>query len=152
MVAAAAQSTGILSPNSRIPMTQGGGQMTTQTLQYLQQMFTLINGLTPAIPCTCSNVGNVYSLTPFSISPILTDYLDYLSFPFVASASSTGTVTATVIPPGPPGGMPGTLATLPVLKNNGATPAGNGDIVNNLLYVLWYVDTLNSGNGAFVLK
>lgn len=145
-IPATAQATGILTPNPRVPLTNKDGTMNTQTLQFLQQLVTLVNGLTPAIPCTATNAGNVYTLVPFNISPYFEGYLDYLSFPFVAPATSTGLVTATVMP------TKGTLATLNVYKTNGSAQATTNDITINLFYQLFYVDSLNAGAGGFVLK
>lgn len=142
----AAQSTSLPTPNSRVPLTNKDGTMTVPTLQMLQRLITLVNGLTPGIPCNASFASNVYTLTPFSISPQFSNYLDYQSFPFVAPATSTGLITATVVP------TTGTIATLPVYKANGATQATTNDILINLFYVIWYVDSLNSGAGGFVLK
>jgi hypothetical protein len=98
------------------------------------------------VPCNCTNTGNVYKWTPLNISPSVSNYYSYWSFPFVASATSTGAVTATVVP------QTGTLATLPVYKTNGSAQASSGDITIGLFYVAYFVDYLNSGNGGFVIK
>ena len=146
MVAPVAQSPSLIPPNSQIPFTvTKNGQLTTTSLQLLQQYFKSINGAVPLISCNAANTGNVYTLTPLNISPALPNYFSFQSFGFVAPATSTGLVTATVVP------QTGSLATLPVYKNHGAAQATTNDITINLFYVAFYVDTLNSGNGGFVI-
>lgn len=151
MVAASAMTPSITPPNPRIAFTEPQtGLLTSSTgMQILTQHHQAINGLTPTVSCTCTNVGNVYTLTPFNISPNVANYYSYWSFAFVASATSTGTVTATVIPSSQ-STMTGVLPTLPVLKTHGSAAAGNADLTAGLFYVMYYVDTLNGGNGAFV--
>lgn len=137
----------ILSPNPRIPWIDAQtGQLSTTGLQMLQQMFTAIQGLTPTIACDEAFAANVYTLTPVNIAPNVPNYFDYWSFAFVATNTSTGSVTATVVP------RTGTLPTLKVYKTNGSAQAGAGDIVSGLFYVLYFVDSLDSGNGGLVLK
>lgn len=147
MVAATAMTPSLTPPNSRMAFVDSKTGLLTPTtgMQILTQHHQALNGLTPTISCTCTNVGNVYTLTPFNVSPLLSNYYSYWSFAFVAPATSTGTVTATVVPP------TGTLPTLPVLKTHGSAAAGTSDFTINLFYVMYYVDTLNSGNGAFVV-
>lgn len=147
MVAPAAQATSILPPNAQIPfINPQNGLLTNPALQVLQQIQTLINGLTPPIGCTATFASNKYTLTPLSIAPNVPSYLFSQAFMFVAPASSTGLVTATVVP------AKGVLATLKVFKTNGSAQATAGDITINLFYLLYYVDSLDSGNGGFVLK
>lgn len=144
--AAAAQIPSIIPPNSRIPWVDPKtGVLTNTALQIMQQIFKTLNGALPTIPCISTNANNVYTLTPFNVSPNIANYYDYQPFSFVASATSTGLVTATVVP------LTGSLATLPVYKNHGAAQATTNDIIINLFYVAYYVDTLNSGNGGFVI-
>lgn len=124
----------------------GAGQLSSTGLQMLQQMFSAIQGLTPTITCDVVSSSNVYTLTPVNISPNVPNYFDYWSFAFVADATSTGLVTATVVP------RTGALPTLPVYKTNGSAQATTNDITLGLFYVLYFVDSLNSGNGGFCLK
>lgn len=146
------QSGSILPPNARVPVVDEDGLLTSAGLAVLKQMQLLINGLTPTIACTALFTTNVYTLTPFSISPLpggptsSTYYTDFVAFAFVAPDTSTGVISATVVP------TSGALATLPVLKAFGATPAGAGDITSGLFYILFYVSNFNGGDGAFVLK
>lgn len=149
MVSAAAMRPSLTPPNPRIQLVETSkdkaGMLTSTGLSIMQQHHKTINGLTPVISCTCVNVGNVYTLTPFNVSPDVLNYYSYFGFAFVASATSTGTVSATVVP------TTGSLPTLPVLKSHGAAAAGANDLTVNLFYIFYYVDTLNSGNGAFVV-
>lgn len=146
MVAPAAMTPSITPPNPRIAFVDTkSGLLTANTgMQILTQHHQALNGLTPTISCTCTTVGNVYTLTPFPVSPNVANYFSYWGFAFVAPATSTGTVTATVTP------NTGMLPILPVYIAHGATPAGNTDLTINLFYILYYVDTLNGGNGGFV--
>ena len=145
-VAAAAVTPNIIPPNTSLPLTSQQGVLTTTGLQMLQQIQQAIKGLTPTVSCNCSNVSNVYTLTPLNIAPNVSNYYSYWGFAFVASATSTGLITATIVP------NTGTLPTLPVYKTNGSAQATTNDITINLFYLLYYVDSLNSGNGGFVIK
>lgn len=135
----------ILTPNPRIQLVNKDGTLTTQGMQLLQQHAGAINGGVPTVPATATHASNVFTLTPYNVSPQFGNYYDFQPFPFMAPANSTGPVTATVVPP------TGFLDTLPVYKDNGATQAGNGDIVNGRLYTLTYHSSLNSGNGGFTI-
>lgn len=146
MVAASAMTPSMTPPNTRIQLTDKQGVLSSTGLSILQQHHKVINGLTPTVSCTCTNVGNVLTLTPFNISPQVLNYYSYWSFAFVSPVTSLGTLTATVVP------TTGSLPTLPVLKTHGSAVAGSGDITINLFYILYYVDTMNGGNGAFVLQ
>lgn len=137
---------GILPPTATGEFVDKTGKLSNAGLNILQQFQSLVNGLAPTIACNEDFVANKYILTPVSISPQVKDYYSYWSFAFVASDNSTGAVTATVVP------RTGVLDTLKVYKDNGASQAGNGDIIADLFYVLYYVDALDSGNGGFVLK
>lgn len=135
----------ILPPNAVLPLVDKHGMLTTNGLQMLQQMFNTINGLTPTIACTAANTLNKYTLTPANIAPNFGGYTDFTSFAFVAPSTSTGVVTATVVP------NTGSAATLKVFKTNGSAQASSNDITINLFYLLFYVDSLDSGNGGLVL-
>jgi hypothetical protein len=97
-------------------------------------------------PCNASSVSNVITLTPLTASPLIEAYRDFEIYGFVADASSTGSVTMTVVP------KKGSLATIKAYKSNGATQAGSGDVVSGSFYLAIYVDSLDGGNGGFVLK
>lgn len=96
------------------------------------------------IPCSASGT-NVITLTPNSAAPLIERYVDYEIFPFVAANTSTGSVTATVVP------ATGTLATLKVYIDGGDTQAGSGDVVSGRLYLACFADHLDTGAGGFVL-
>lgn len=145
MVAASAMTPPLVPPNTRMTWTDKG-VLTSTAFSIMQQYYQSINGLTPTVPCTCVSTTNLCTLTPFNVSPQLKNYFSYWSFAFVADRTSTGVLTATITP------LTGTLPTLKIMKANGATQATTGDIVINLFYILYYVDTLDGGNGAFVLK
>ena len=134
-------------PNTRITWVEKSSQFLTSTaFSIMQAMYKTTNGLTPTIACTCVSTANLCTLTPFPISPQFKNYYSYMSFAFVADRTSTGLLTATLVP------TTGSTPTLKIMKADGASQATTGDIVINLFYILYYVDTLDSGNGAFVLK
>lgn len=122
------------------------GILSSSGMNMMQLIFNTINGLTPTIPCTAAYDTNLYVLTPFTVSPQFADYYDHASYAFVAPSNSTGLVTATIVP------RTGAAATLKVYKTNGSAQATSGDIVANLFYLLYYVSTLDGGNGGLVLK
>jgi hypothetical protein len=134
----------IIPPNAQLQLVNPNGTLTTNGMQFLTQLWTWVVDTNQVIPCTCTNSSNVYQLTPFPAPPSfnLPAYSDYSIYTFVASAGSTGSVTAQV----------GALGTINVYKSNGSTQAGNGDIVHNDLYLLIYNSNLNSAAGGFVLK
>lgn len=96
-------------------------------------------------PCDATGT-NVITLDPNDVHPLLEGYKFGDIFSFIAAGSSTGNVTATVVPD------KGALATLKVYINGGAAQAGNGDVVAGRFYLACYVHALDSGNGGFVLK
>lgn len=146
MVANSAVTSPIIPPSARIPFVdkETGVLSTSGGLNVLQQMFTSINGLVPTLACDVAG-SNVLTLTPVAISPQVIGYVSFLGMAFVAQNNSAGLVTAMLNLP------TGTLDTLPVYKDRGATQAAAGDILQNRFYIVYYVDTLNSGNGGFVL-
>lgn len=141
---------GTLAPLSRIngevpvvdPET---GKLTEYGVQVFNQWYNYINGSNRIIPCNASG-QNVITLTPLTASPVIDKYNDYEVFSFVAVDTSTGSVTATVVP------RKGTLATLKVYKSNGASQAGSSDVASGSLYLAIYNDALDGGTGGFVLK
>ena len=81
-----------------------------------------------------------------SNAPLVKQYADFDTFRFVATNTTTGSVTAQVVTP------QGSLSTLNVYKANGSAGAGSGDITAGFQYDLTFVDSLNSGSGGFVLR
>jgi hypothetical protein len=137
----------ILTPAARLPFVDPKtGMLTIPALQLLQQHAQALTGGVPSIPSTATHASNVFTLTPYSNSPQFANYFDFQPWHFMAPATSTGLVTATVVP------LTGVLPTLPVYKNNGGTQANSGDIVANRIYTAMYHSGLNSGNGGFVLS
>ena len=134
-------------PNTRMTWVEKTRVLATQAFSVMQGMYTAINGLTPIIPCTCVSASNVYTLTPFPVSPQFSNYYDYVGFSFVADASSTGPVTLTVTP------KTGTLPTLPVYLASGVQ-VNNADMTAGLFYIAYYVDTypIGVGTGGFSLR
>lgn len=144
-IPASAQIPSLLQPAQKNPFVDGAQLLTNNGWQVLQGIFGFVNGTCRIIPCNASGT-NVITLTMLQVSPLVKGYFDYDTYRAVAANTSTGTVTALVVTP------QGTLATLKVFKSNGASQATAGDIVSGLLYDFTYVDSLDSGNGGFVVK
>lgn len=132
------------------PNSQAPPQLSGTARLALQQMHDYVVNMCRTFPCNSSTTNNVITLTLLTISPSLVQYADYDSFRFVADASTSGTVTALVVTN--VNNNATSLATLPVYKNNGGTAAGNGDITSGNQYDFTFVDSLNSGNGGFVMR
>jgi hypothetical protein len=128
----------IVDPQTGIP--------TIQFLQAYERFRQYVNGSNRVIPCSASTTSNVITLTPNDATPLLEGYRDYDVFIFEADATSTGDVTATVVP------KTGSLATIKVFKTDGAAQATTGDIVSGSLYLFCFVDALDSGAGGLVAK
>jgi hypothetical protein len=135
----------LLQPQQRNPLTDSSGLLTNNGWQTLQGMFGFINGTNRIVPCNASGT-NVITLTMLDTSPLVQGYYDFDTYRAVAAATSTGSVTALVATP------QGNLGTVKVFKTNGSVQAGAGDITSGLLYDFVYVDSLDSGNGGFVLR
>jgi hypothetical protein len=112
----------------------------------LDAVFNFVNGCSRLIPCNASTTTNVITLTMLPTSPLVKQYADFDTFQFIADATSTGTLTALVVTP------QGSLGTKNVYKTNGSAQATTGDVTSGLQYQLTFVDSLNSGNGGFVLR
>jgi len=121
------------------------GNLSDHGLQLLNQYYNFIVGMNRLTPCNASGT-NIITLTPLTASPLIEKYQDFEVFTFVAAATSSGSVTMTVVP------RKGTLATLKAYKTSGAAQAGAGDIVSGSLYFAIYNDALDSGAGGFVIK
>lgn len=134
-------STRLVNPQTGVPETHG--------LQRIERLRSYVTGMGRIIPCSCVSAGNFLTLSPNGNggedgeSPLIEgEYKLGDGFIFELDASSTGNVTATVVP------KTGTLPTLPVHIDDGATQAGNGDLVAGNLYIAYFAPVL----GAFVLK
>lgn len=133
-------------PNSRIPVVDPDtGILNSTGIGQLTDMLNYFIGTSRIIPCTETGT-NILALTMLSVAPLIKQYNDYDTYSFVAAATSTGTLTANVISP------QGAFATLKVFKTNGSAQATTGDVVIGLHYTLTFVDSLDSGNGGFVLR
>lgn len=136
----------IVSPPLDMKIVDDDGFPTSVMRQFLQQMHAYIVNMTRVIPTNCTNVGNVYNLTVLSPSPLIQRYNDHDIYSFVASATSTGSVTGNVTT------NSGALSTLKWYKTNGAAQAGSGDIVSGSLYLAIFNDALDGGAGGLVIK
>ncbi len=138
--------TGIVDQLQGIPVVDPKTGLPTPFLtQLLQDLINRNQAGNRVIPCDASGT-NTITLTPFSVSPLIDGYKDYDICAFVAADTSTGSVTATVVP------KKGALATVKVYKTAGAAQAGAGDVVLNSLYLAVFNDALDSGAGGLVLK
>lgn len=143
----------IETPNANAPAVEPRtGLYTMQELQRQNKARNYVVGMGRIIPCSCTGT-NVLTLTPNGNgsqdgeSPLLEgDYKFGDTFLAVAENTSTGAVTATVVP------KTGTLPSLKVYKDNGASQAGSGDITQNLLYSFQYAPHLDGNAGGFVRK
>jgi hypothetical protein len=145
-ISTAATATPIHKPNGIFPVVDlQTGCWTEHGLQMLSQYYNFIVGMNRITPCNASGT-NLITLTPLDATPLIEKYADYEIFSFVAANTSTGSVTATVVP------KKGTLATIKVYKTNGAAQAGAGDVVAGSQYLAIYNDALDSGAGGLVVK
>jgi hypothetical protein len=133
-------------PNSQFPFVDlKTGYLSEHGNQLLSAWYNFIVGMNRTTPCNATGT-NVISLTPLDASPLITAYVDYEIYSFVAANTSSGAVTMTVVP------RSGTLATLKAYKTSGAAQAGSGDIVAGSLYLAIYNAALDSAAGGFVIK
>jgi hypothetical protein len=114
-----------------------------QAFSLFDQMFADTGNL-GVIPCLVTGT-NTLVLTPISsaFAPNVLAYTNYLTFSFLAGATSTGAISASVAG----------FASLPVYISDGGTvtQAGAGATTAGALYSISYVSSLNSGNGGFFL-
>lgn len=118
------------------------GLPTIEFLQNYEQLRAYVNGGNRVIPCSASTSSNKITLTPNDASPLLKGYIDHEIFVFEADSTSTGAVTATVVPAN------GTLATLDVFDDV-STQTTTGGIVDGEIYAFIFADSLDSGSGGF---
>lgn len=133
-------------PNGVFPFVDvQTGALTTHGIELLNAWHRFILGMNRLTPCNASGT-NTITLTPLDASPVIEKYVDFEVFTFVAANTSTGDITATVVP------TKGTLGTLKVYVDGGSTQATTGDVTQNRLYFAIYNDALDGGAGGFVLK
>jgi hypothetical protein len=146
-ISAAATGTPIPKPVATFPFVDvRTGNLSEHGNQLLSAWYNFIVGMNRITPCNASTASNVITLTPLTSSPLIEAYRDYEIYAFVADATSTGSVTGTIVP------KSGTLSTVKFYKSNGASQAGAGDVVSGSSYLGVYVDSLDGGNGGIVLK
>lgn len=117
----------------------GGGN---QPLTDFDTMFAQVAAMV-AIPCVATGTNSV-ALAPIGNAPSsanLGSYSNFNTFSFIASATSTGPLSAQF----------GSLASLPIYRSDGTTQATTGDFVTGRPYTLMYAASLNSGGGGFYL-
>lgn len=132
-------------PQASLPMVDDTGRLTETGRSMLQEWRDFISGMSRLFPCTASGT-NVISLTPVTTSPVPDAYHNFDIFVAKAVNTSSGAVTATVVP------RDGALATLKVYKTSGAAQAGAGDIVSGSVYLFVFADHLDSGAGGLIAK
>lgn len=100
-------------------------------------------GLLGTIPCSATGT-NAITLTPLtaSFAPNITAYTNYLQFSFVATATSSGAITAQI----------GSLGLKNVYLDDGITQATTGNVTLGGLYIVVYSSALNSSAGGFYLQ
>jgi hypothetical protein len=131
--------------SSEQPVVERGGLGSLTFLQTMQRWRGQFSGGNRIIPCDAAGTDMI-TLTPFDSSPLITGYRVYDRFTARAENTSTGPVTATVVP------KRGELATLKVYKQDGAAQADVGDVVADCVYDFVYAEHLDGGAGGFILK
>jgi hypothetical protein len=133
-------------PNSQLPFVDiKTGSLSEHGSQLMNAWYNFIVGMNRITPCNATGT-NVVTLTPLDASPLISSYVDYEIYSFVAANTSSGAVTMTIVP------RSGTLATLKAYISDGATQANTGDIVAGSLYLAIYNAALDSAAGGFVVK
>ncbi len=111
-----------------------------QNLSLLDSQFNAL-GACVDIPCTATG-SNAVLLTPAANTPSIALYTPLTpKFVWTQATTSTGSVTITIAG----------LAALNAYRNNGQTGVGSGDLVAGSAYTAFYVPSLNSGVGGFVV-
>lgn len=121
------------------------GRLTTEGVKLFSTWHNFLVGTSRVIPCTATGT-NAITLTPIEPAPGIEGYADHDVFVATAANTTTGVVTATVVP------RTGALATLKVYKTDGAAQATTGDLVANSVYLFVYASHLDSAAGGFVRK
>ena len=122
------------------------GRLSPYGVQTLEQIWNQIAAGPGICSCNATTTGNVISLRPRLHREGARTYGQHFVWAFTADATTTAAVTAFV--------TDGTnaLATLKVYITDGATQAGNNDIVLGRTYLLIFDAALDSNNGGMVLK
>lgn len=151
-IPSAAKSTPIDPVNAKLPaVDRATGFYTMEEVQRQNKARNYVVGMGRIIPCSCAGT-NTLALTPNGSGtedgegPLIEGYRFGDVFLFVAAETSTGSVTATVVP------KTGTLATLKVYINGGASQAGSGDITQGRVYLGVFVYSLDANAGGIVIR
>lgn len=144
-IQASAQNKPIVTLNPGLKFSDSNGNLSNTGRLALQNIHSYVVGTNRIIPCNAVMASNVVTLTLLDVQPLVTQYVSYDTYRFVAPANSTGALTAQVVT------NTGTLPTLNVYLPSGSS-AGNGAVVQNCLYDFIYNDSLNSGSGGFQLR
>jgi hypothetical protein len=123
------------------------GNLSSSGALFLEELWRQVVAGFVTVPCVVTNVGNFYTLKTRLHKEGATSYGDHMIFSGVASAGSTGDVTACVSD-----AEGNALETVKVFKDGGSTLAGNADIVSGRLYLWCYLASLDGGAGGLVLK
>jgi len=142
-IAASAQQQPVVVPNAGIPFVDKNGMLSSTGRLFAQTLRNFVANMNRSIPCNATG-KNLISLTLLQIQPEVNQYTSYDDYTFVAAETSDGSVTALVVT------QAGSLSALNVYLASGSQ-AGSGDIVANKFYRFTYVDTLNGGNGGFLV-
>jgi len=127
------------------PFTDEAGKLTSHGWEVLNAWHKQHVGMGRIFPCDASGT-NTITLTPVNDQMLLAQYSVYDVFIFRAANTSTGAVTATVVP------KSGTLTTIKVYVDDGANQATTGDVVADCVYMAIYAPHLDAAAGGFVLK
>ncbi len=151
----------LLTPTAKVRWTQPeatplAGLPTPHLLQVMNQLISYITGTSRMIVCNLTGTNDL-ELATLRGGPQVgqfgtAGYVDFEVYSAVAEHTSTGAVTAYVLLFATSNAAARALGTLKVFKQNGAVQADAGDLVAGLHYTFTYVDSLDSGNGGFVLR
>lgn len=110
-----------------------------QPLSDFDQMFGIVGNM-GTIFCAAAG-SNTVALAPGTNMPTVAAYTNYQAFGFVATATSTGSVTLNV----------SSVGALPAYASDGLTQLAAGNLVLGVYYIFAYNVALNSGAGGFQL-
>lgn len=135
-------------PRQDTPLVDpGSGKPSQQGYSFLHGLWRQNAAGHCMVPCLAStSVANLITLRPKMHEEGASAYGDYMTFIFVADASSTGPVTAKLV------STTRSLSTLKVYISGGATQADVNDVLITRLYFLTYNSALDAAAGGFVLK
>lgn len=130
-----------------IPIVQEDRTFSQDAAIVFEELWRQVVGGFVVVPTVITNTSNFYTLKARLHREGARSYGDGMIWSGVASANSTGDVTACVST-----AEGEALPTVKVYKDGGSTQATAGDIVANRFYLWCYVGALDGGNGGLVLK